>query len=443
MSSRLIDRIALDGAGRPLAAAGLVLGLAAAGMAVWVSQAPVSGAVIAEGSVAVEGDTKVVQHLDGGVIDQLLVAEGDVVEADQALVRLDATDALAERAALAAERASLVARAARLRAELDGAAEPVFSALTEDTTGAAAMGEAVVEAAIASQQALFIARRAERDAEAAMLADTLARYDARARALDAEIESVERQAALLEEDVAAIQSLAARGGASKLEMRARQRDIAKLRGAAASLHAQGVEAQAARSEARAKHAEAMTELTSAISEELARVVGRLSEISPQLSAIEARLSRAVIRAPISGVVNNMDLATIGGVVAPGEKIMDIVPLNGTLVVKARVSPRDRERVFAGMAAQVRLNGVTRREDPNLQATVRRVSADLSSDRRSGADAEDDDHYEISVALLETPSDVALAPGMPATAVMATGARSVLDYVLTPYRDALARSLREE
>jgi HlyD family type I secretion membrane fusion protein len=413
-----------DGIARPLLAAALVSGVCLAGLAGWTAQAPVAGAVLAQGRIAVEGSSKSVQHLEGGLVGEILVADGDRVMPGQPLLRLDVTDARAALAALTSERAALSARAVRLAAELRAEA-PDFAA-----AGPAA------EAAAAREAAIFEARSRERAAERAMLDGTLERLGARSSAIAAELAGVEAQAALVAEDAAASRQLAERGVTTRVALRDVERSLAGLRGTVTALTAELAEAAAAESEARLERAGAETRLVSALAEEQAQVAARLARIAPEIAAIETRLSRFEIVAPVAGTVVDLSVATIGGVLAPGAPLLRIVPTGATLVAEGRVAPGDRERLAEGMTAEVRLPGVETLGETGIAGTVTGISAD-----RIAGGAEDEEHYRLIVTL-DAAEPGRLAPGLPVTVVVPTTPRSVVDYLLSPLRDAIARSLRE-
>lgn len=425
---------ARHGVARPALAAGLSLGLCGAAIAGWTAQAPMASAVVAEGRIAVEGDSKAVQHLEGGIVAELLAAEGEAVDAGQPLIRIDISDAEAARAALAAERDLLAAQSLRLRAELADMAAPEFSMLaSEDAEGLAA--------AVAGQTALFEARARERAATREMLAGTLERLGANRAAITAERDGAEEQLALRREAADAARALTERGVASRAALRESESALAAARGTLAVLTAQLAEARAAEAEAQLGAAETETGRIADLSEQLATATGRLAEIAPALAAAEQRIARAELRAPVAGVVVGLAIATVGGVLAPGEAVMRIVPRHAILAAHARVRPADRERLDAGMAAQVRLPGLESRPDASLEGEVLRISADRIEDQRQAEEAPDG-HYLVAVRIAGVPSETALAPGMPVTVVIPTRTRTVVDYLLSPLRDAIARSLRE-
>lgn len=421
----MTEERAPDGIGRPLLVAGALAISCLAGLAVWSSQAPVASAVIAEGRVAVEGSSKTVQHLEGGIVGEIFVMDGAAVARGQPLLRLDVTETRAALAGLTAEHDALAARALRLDAELRSE-RPDFSRLP------------VAEAAIAGERAIHVAGERERVAEAQQLEGTLRRLGARRRAITAELAAARSQARLVAEDAVAGRQLAERGVATRASLRDIERALAAMRGTETALEAQLAEATAAETEARLERAGAETRRVSAIAEERARVASRIARIAPERVALRARLSRDEVLAPVSGIVTDLAVATVGGVVAPGAPLMRIVPSEATLVVEARVRPADRERLASGMSAEIRLPGVEARGETGVTGVV----VGISADRVAGDDAEAGDHYRAIVALEPAPEPLRLSPGMPVTVVVPTAPRSVIAYLLSPLRDAIARSMRE-
>ncbi|MDF2233802.1 HlyD family type I secretion periplasmic adaptor subunit [Albimonas sp. CAU 1670] len=429
--------VAADGVGKPLLRAGVALGLAAAGFGLWLWTAPLSGAVIAEGRFKVEGDVKTVQHLDGGIVAQIPVRDGDRVRAGDTLIRLDASQAEAALASLSAERDSLLARRARLEAERDGAPAPDFAAARAQ--GAPDRGALV--AAIASQQALFRARQAEIAAEDQVLDGALTRLSARLRAQEAELRAIRTQRRLAEENAEAARELADRGRLARPQLNAREQELAALSGLRESLEAAIAETEAAAGEARLDHARVRSRRLSSVSTELSEVVARLAELAPSIAAEQARIARARVPAPASGVVVGLRATTVGGVVGAGEPLMEIVPDGGALVVEARLAPAERERLRAGMPVELRLPGVRSRQQSGFPGAIVLISAELTEDAER-SDAGADPTYTMRIAFPAPPEGVALEPGMPVTAVVPTQARTAVDYLVAPLSDALSRSLRE-
>ncbi|WP_138464495.1 HlyD family type I secretion periplasmic adaptor subunit [Poseidonocella sp. HB161398] len=423
-----------DGIARPLVRAAAVIGLAAAGAGLWLAQAPVSGAVVAEGRFKVDGEVKAVQHLEGGIVREIRVRNGDRVAAGDVLVRLDASESEAALAALSAERDSLRARQIRLEAERDGRV-PSFPE-------AAAPAQPWLASAARSQAALFEARRAELAARDEMLAGRIARLSARLAAQEAEQASVRAQHALAEESAVSARSLADRGIVARRDLDARERDRLMLAGARDALAAGIAETRAAQAEARLDHARARSEYLSAVSRELSEVVAALAALEPRIAAEGERIARSRITAPVDGRINNLGLATLGGVTAPGETMLEIVPAESRLFVEARFPPAARARLREGMAAELRLPGVRSRTEAPLAGRVELISAELSAGAPEVA-GDGTRAYTMRIALAAAAPDRQLEPGMPVTAVVATGGRTALQYLVSPLSDAMARSMREE
>lgn len=418
----------------PVLRATLVIGAVAVGFAAWMLLAPVSSAVIAEGRFKVDGDVKTVQHLDGGIVTELMVKDGDRVRTGDALLRLDATDSEASLAALVAERDTLLARQIRLKAELDGTGALDFDRIADPDRPS-------LVSAIASQRAVFDARRQERAAETGMLNGTLIRLSSRLVAQRAELQSVIAQRALVQQDTESARQLAGSGLATRTNLNARERELASLTGADAAITAGIAETEAVQGEARLEYARVLSRHIAAVSKELSEVVTALAEIDPQIDAEEKRIRRARVSAPVDGIVVDLRLATIGGVVAPGEPILDIVPADATLIAEARLAPDARERLHVGMPVELRLSGVRARNESGLDGEIVLISAELTDDPDLAGD-EDTPTYAVRIALAEVPQGIRLEPGMPVTSVIATEARTALEYLISPLTDAMARSMRE-
>ena len=424
-----------DGIARPLFRALVVLGFVAGGAAGWIALAPISGAVIAEGRFKVDGDVKTIQHLDGGVVAEIAVRDGDRVQQGDLLLKLDATDAEAALGALEAERDSLVARQIRLEAERDDLAEPDFVSLGDRE-------RASLASAIANQAVLFTARRAELAAQTEVLDGTINRLSARLAAQRAELRSVEAQLVLAEDDAETARNLEKSRMVTRRELNNRERELASLTGSRDALQAAIAETDAAQTEARLSHARSRTQYLSAVSSELSEVVAELAGIDPQIAAERQRIARTRVTAPVSGVVFGLTLATIGGVVGAGEPILEILPADSTLVAEARLQPDARERLRVGMPVELRLPGVRSRQESGFPGRIELISAELTAD----PEATSDDRaptYAVRIAFAGVPENLHLEPGMPVTSVIPTDARTAFDYLVSPLSDAMARSMRED
>ena len=429
-----MTRMSNDTIALPMIRATLVLAAVGIGLALWLSTAPISSAVIAEGRFKVDGDVKTVQHLEGGIVTDLRVRNGDRVAKGDLLLMLDATETQASLAAYAAERDALLARKVRLEAERDDLDMPPFG----DLGGA---DRPTLTSAIQNQSVLFDARRAEIDAQFDVMDGAVARLGARLWAQRAELASLEAQLPLAEENAQSARQLATRGIVTQSDLNAREREFISLTGGRDALIAGIAETEAAQAEARLAHSRARTEYLSAVATELSEVVAALAELAPRINADERRLDRARVTAPVDGVVFGLKLATVGGVVAPGEEILELVPASSQLIVEARLAPSAREQVRTGMNVQLRLPGIRARQDAPLEGRIDLISADLT---RDASDPEQEERsYAVQIALADLPSDIALEPGMPVTSVIATQERTALNYLISPLSDAMARSMREE
>lgn len=424
---------ASDSARRPLWAAAALLGLVAAGFAAWLWAAPVASAVLAQGRLKVVGDVKTVQHLDGGIVRQLHIADGAQVSAGQALLELDTTDIRANLAAMVSERDALAARSLRLRAQLAGGAAPDFSGLS---------GGPDLADAIAGQQAIWAAQASEMAAEAAMRDGKITRLTRRLEAQEAQLAGTLGQREIVEQDAATARDLQGSGLMTKVALNSRERELASLRGNEAALHAQIAETRAAQDEARLAHAQARSTRIARLSGELSDVSASLAGLSPAIEAELDRLDRSVLRAPVDGTVVDLRLSTLGGVIAPGEPVLKIVPQTGELVAEVRVAPKDREQLRAGMPAVLRLAGVRHRGDQGITGEIRMISAETTRDPEQGK-AGADPSFAMQIAFAAPPEGVRLEPGMPITGVVPIAERSALDYLMSPLTDAVQRSMRED
>ena len=431
------------------------------GFGAWAGFAPLERAAIAQGVVSVSGKRKTVQHLEGGIVAGILVKEGGVVTAGQALVVLDDTRARASFSLLQAQHRSAAALEARLQAERDGldairwpawlrravaeaAEEAGGDGDTEDdgeAGEAAGAGEEAGSDVLATQERIFRARARSLDNRIAIHRRQIAQLRAETAGLEEEIEAQNRQLALLEEETAAFRALVERGVEGKPRLLALERTRAEVAGSRARNRSQVARVEQKVGEMRLTIEELgntrMTEVAAALRE----VETRLSDLGEGMASARHVLSRTRVLAPVSGTVVNLRVFTRGGVVGPGEALMEIVPAGDRLVVEARVEPTDVDSVRAGLSARVRLTAFSQFTTPALSGEVARVSADRLVDERTGAP-----YYEARVALDPEQPELAglkLQPGMPAEVMIVTGERTALEYLLEPIVASFGRALRED
>ena len=415
-----------------MALAGVVVVLFLGGFTAWAALAPLESAAIAPGALGVSGERKTVQHLEGGIVARIAVAEGDVVAAGQTLLVLDDTQPHAALAQLEGQRRSAAALQARLIAERDGLeaiAWPERLRMPDD------------DGVLATQERIFAARKASFDNEIAILERRIAQIREQAAGYEGHIAAQDREIALLSEEARDIRPLVEKGHMPKPRLRALEREEAEVTGARARNRAQVARLAQAIGETRLQIVRLGNARRTEVTTELREVEARLADLNERLVAARDVLARTRVAAPVAGIVVGLGVFTHGAVIAPGQRLMDIVPAGDRLVVEARVAPTDIDSVAVGLSAQVRLTAFSLLTTPPLDGHVIRVSADAFTDDRTGAA-----WYEARIGL--DPGQAALeglqlVPGMPAEVMIVTGASTPLEYLLKPILTSMDRALREK
>jgi HlyD family secretion protein len=423
---------------RSIVAAALVIGLGLGGFGLWAAAAPLAGAAIAPGVISPDGSRRTVQHLEGGIIQRILVEDGSVVQAGDPLIVLEDVQARAGHDVLRARFHTLAAAQARLLAEQAGAADVRFPDWLIEATGE----DATALEAMVAQRQLFRTRAQGLADRRAILARRIAQLREEIAGLEAQIVADERQITLIAEEIAGLDHLYRKGLTPKTRLLALQRAQSDIEGDRAERRARIARAQQAIGETELQIIAQGTALVDEANEELSRVQAELAEVEQRLAASRDVLTRTLIKAPSAGTVVELRFHTPGGVIRPGEPVLDIVPDNEELLVDARLSPLDIDIVAAGLPAQIVLPAFKQRHLPRIEGRVRRVSADALVDPHTG-----ERYFEArievdpaQVAALEPP--VALTPGMPAEVYITIAERTVLDYLLQPVFDSLRRAFRE-
>ncbi len=417
--------------GRHIRAAVLVLTLGVGGFGLWSATAPLESAALAPGLVRVETQHRVVQHREGGIIRELLVHEGDVVRAGQTLLRLDDVATSASLQSLEEQRNALVAEEARLTAERDGLPEVHFP---EELSASGDL--------LKVQRALFESNRAAFTSRQGMLEQRVSQIEAQIDAHKAQLSSVRHQHELITEELAAAETLVARGFEGKTKVLGLKRQQASLEGQRGELQARIAQAREAIASARLELANDRDEHQSKLNDALKELGTRMSQLDERLSPATDQQERRVIVAPCDGVVLNLRFTGVGGVIPAGGEVLDLVPTRDALTIDARLSPLDIDAVHLGLPARVRLSAYRQRVTPTVSGRVTRVAPDAVADPATGRP-----YYALQVtlepeALARLGGDVALVPGMPVEVMVSTGAHTVLDYLLGPLTDSFARAFRE-
>lgn len=406
------------------------------GLGVWGGFAPLHSAAIAPGQIVVQTNRKTIQHLEGGIVREILVRDGDVVQANDVLIRLDDTKARTFLDALQARYYATLAREARLAAERDGRPDVIFPPELVQA------GHPAVADAMAGQRRIFAARRQWLEGQVAILRQQIAQSREEITALRAQVSSETRQAELIAEEIEGVESLVAKGLERKPRLLALQRAAEEINGSRGEHLALIARAEQRIGEAELQISDLENRRIDEITRELRDVQSELFELREKVLAARDVLERTEIRAPRDGVVVQLRVHTIGGVIGPGEPILDIVPHEDNLVLEARVRMEDIDSVRAGLPAQIRLVAYRQRWTPTVDGVVETVSADRLEDSRTG-EAFFIARVRIDPASLATLPDVSLYPGMPAEVLILTGARTPFDYMIAPITTSLTRAFRED
>ncbi|MFD0987928.1 HlyD family type I secretion periplasmic adaptor subunit [Methyloligella solikamskensis] len=419
----------------------MLLGLACTlllvgGLGAWAVVTEISGAVIAPGVLEVDSSVKKVQHPTGGVVGELLVREGDKVEAGQVLVRLDETQTRSNLAIVAKSIDEFLAREARLEAEKTGADNLDFAdelmVRRDDPT---------VKKLMTGERKLFELRKNAREGRKAQLQERIAQLNEEISGLTEQAEAKKSEMALLEKELGAVRTLWDKKLVQLNRVTALERDAARLAGERGQLIASIAQAKGKIAEVKLQIIQVDEEMRSEVAQQLAEIRASLSELAERKVAAEDQLKRVDIRSPQNGIVHELEVHTVGGVVSAGEPLMLIVPRDDDLIVEAKVSPNDIDQLRPGQRAVLHFSGFNQRTTPEVDGEISRIGADLSTDKATGRQ-----YFLARVTIdpksLEKLGDLKLVPGMPVEVFMKTEPRTVLSFLLKPLQDQIERTFRE-
>lgn len=414
-----------------------VLLLGFGGFAAWAGFAPLDAGVAAEATVQVAGNRKSIQHLEGGTVDQILVSEGDLVHAGQILVRLNATRALAEQGVVSGQYIIARTTEARLLAESEEA-----DIITFDRELAGRFSDdARYKRAVVSQQRLFQTRRDALQGELAILRENLAGAEQQLEGLEQVQKSRKAQIGYSHRELQGVRELAKEGYLPRNRMFELERDAAQLR---AALSNDVVEAGRTRNqvaELKLRILQRQQEYLKEVQSQLTDVQKEASALGDRLSAIDYSVRETVIRAPIDGHVQGLSVHTVGGVISPGTLLMEIVPVEATYLVQARVPVQSIDRVASGLDVDITFPALNQRTIPNIPGKVLTVSTDSLLDQATNMP-----YYLAQVEV--TPEGVTMLQnetiraGMPAAVLIRMGERTMLNYLVKPFVERLDRSFKE-
>jgi HlyD family secretion protein len=406
------------------------------GVGVWASTTELAGAVLASGTIVVESSVKKVQHLTGGIVAELFVRDGKKVSVGDVLVRLDDTVLRANLAIVTKGIDDMTARKARLESERDGLDEIALPAELLSRMGLPDVGHAA-----AGERKLFDSRRSARTGQKSQLRERIAQLNQEIRGQAALQEAKTEEIEWIKKELDGVRGLWDKNLVQLTRLAALSREAARLKGELAQSISSTAQSRGKISEIEQQIIQIDQDLVSEVARELREVDSKIGEYVERKVAAEDQLKRVEIRSPQDGVVHQLSIHTVGGVVAPGDPIMLIVPEADRLSVEAKVSPQDIDQLHIGQPANLRFSAFNQRTTPEITGTVSKISADVTADSRNGQN-----YYTIGVSLtpaeIERLGAVKLVPGMPVEIFARTYDRTVVSYFVKPLHDQVARAFRE-
>jgi len=412
---------------------------------IWAAFAPLDSGVVAPGVVKVSGNRQTIQHREGGTIAKLNVKEGQKVKAGDVLLELTTTELSAQDQSFTSQAIELEATRARLLAEASGAVEITRPAEWADLPSNYA---AAADAVLLRQTDEMKQRRAALTSQEAVLQERAQQMRARIDGYARRADSVKKQMVLMDEELAGLKTLGEKGLVPLNRIREKERARADLDGTLALTEGSIQESRQGIGENQMQIIAMRQARDKEVAEMLRQTSASLSDVSPKVAAVRTQLSAARVRAPVDGDVVGLKIFTVGGVVRPGEAIMDIVPKAQPLVVEARVRPEDADDVRKGQKTEVRFRAFQGRSMPIIHGTVNSISADRFEDQRTGQGFF---LAEIAVSQAELAraakskglKSLALSPGLPAETVIPLRKRSVLQFLVEPLTQSLWGSFRQD
>ena len=426
-----------------------------AGFGGWATTSELSGAVIAPGMIAVESYVKRVQHPTGGIVAEIPAKEGSSVEEGRIVMRLDDTKTRAALGVVLSQLDGLLAKEARLVAERDASENITFpeELLIRQV-------EKTVATAISDEMKLFESRRSRRISQQAQLRERIAQSNEEIRGLSAQKQAKEREIQLIDEELVGVKNLYDKNLVSTSRLMTLQRDKTRLEGQHGDFVADIARARGKIAETELQIIQLDHDFQAELLKDLRDTQVRITELGERRTAAEDDLKRVIIRAPQSGIIHDLAVHTVGGVIGAGQTLMLIVPRADTLVVDAQVAPHDIDQIALGATAAVRIRAGNQRMLPDVRGKVVHVSADLTQQQGSqlaqlpqqpGQSPQQtlptaQAAYRVRISLPEEEvkqlGDLRLVPGMPVETFIQTLARTPLEYLLKPLREQMGRTFQE-
>lgn len=415
--------------------ASLMIGLLVGLVGVWAAQAELTGAVIAQGSIVVDKNVKKLQHRDGGIITKIHVRDGDRVRAGDILLELDDTQIRAERGVILTQLTELIARSARLKAEIHAEEEVTFPPQFESKSDH-------TKQVTAAERRLFHDSRTHINGRKAQLKLQIEQLTEEVTGITAQRTAKQSQIELIGRELSQIEHLYKKNLTSITRLYAMQREQKRLSGELGGLTAQIARTKNKMSEIRLQILSLGEEARLQAQRERRSVEARIAELREKQIATNDRLKRSKLHAPKAGIIHEMSVHTVGGVITTAETVLLIVPSEEKLSIEARIAPVDIDQVAIGGPVRLRFSAFNQRTTPELNGRIIHVAADLSKDESTGQ-AYYLARVEVNKDELKTRNTLNLIPGMPVEAFISTGTRTALSYFAKPITDQLRRAFREE
>lgn len=415
----------------------LVLGVGFGGFLLWAGLAPLDEGVPTAGMVAIDTKRKTVQHLSGGIVKQVSVKEGQFVKQGDPLLVIDEAVSQANFESIRQHYLTLRAAESRLVAEQQGQTTVMFHPDLRE-----ASADPLIRLTMDNQQSLFLSRRAALDAALQGIQDSIRGNEASIAGYEALVVSRRSQLSLLQEELKGTRELVAEGYAPRNRQLELERNVAEISGSIADSQANIRRLKQAIAELKSREVQQKQEYRKEVATQLADIQREVQADADKLKAARDDLARTTIRSPADGQVVGLAAQTVGGVISPGQKLMDIVPRNETLLLESRVPPHMIDRVQPGKSADVRFSAFAHSPTLVVDGSVDSVSSDLITDSQTNTS-----YYLARVSV--TPDGMQklgtrqMQAGMPAEVVIKTGERTVLTYLLHPLTKRIAAAMKEE
>ena len=401
------------------------------------SFAKIQGAVIASGVIVVDGKPKTLQHLDGGIVGEILVKNGSRVNAGDVVLRLDPTTMDANRTIVEKRLFEAQAHVDRLKAERDGAISIKWAPRI-----ASAAGRADVSEIMDGQTNLFLARRKSFNGQIGQLKQRILQSEEQIQGLKDLIDSKRTQLDLISQELDGLRKLLIKGYVSKTRLLALEREQARLNGEMATHRSDIARTKSAIGETNIQIIQVQKDVEAQVLGELRQIDSELSDLTEQLITASDQRKRIDVTTPVTGIVHDLAVTTLGGVITPGQAIMQIIPVNEKLIIEARVLPNDIDQIYEGQPATITLSAFNQRTTPQFNGFVTKMSADSLIDQVTGVS-----YFSVRLEIpdeeIEKLGGLTLIPGMPAEAFIQTENRRVYTYLTKPFSQQLKHTFREE